>query len=314
MEVKSVLKFIKEYFLITLGLILHVLGWSVFLLPNNLIGGGVTGIASIVQYATQGVIIVGYTYFALNAILLVIALLTLGKSFSGKTIFAIVVTSALLTVVPGSIPPDIIHSLSMENGKLMSVIMGGVMVGIGIGITMTQGGSTGGTDIIALIVNKYRNVSPGRMILWMDAVIILSSFFIPSYTADGTLMPWTEKFATIIYGFILVIISTTVLDLYLSGSRQSVQLFILSKKYEEIADQITNRMHRGVTVLDGKGWYTKQNAEVLMVLTRKVDLNPMLKLVKEIDPDAFLSVASVTGVYGKGFEALKYGRNRKRDK
>lgn len=311
METRKALKFVKEYSLITVGLLLYVIGWSVFLLPNNLIGGGVTGVASIIQYATHGFIKVGYTYFALNSILLILALILLGKSFGGKTVYAIFVASIGLTLVPEIVPKDIIQSLALDNGKLMSVIMGGAMVGVGIGLTMTQGGSTGGTDIIALIVNKYRNVSPGRMLLWMDAAIILSSFFVPSYTSSGELMPWTDKFTTVIYGFVLVVISSTVLDLYISGSKQSVQLFILSKKYAEIADTITHQMHRGVTVLDGKGWYTQQDTEVLMVLTRRADLNIMLKSIKEIDPDAFLSVASVTGVYGKGFEALKYKKNKK---
>ena len=179
------------------------------------------------------------------------------------------------------------------------------MVGVGIGLTMSQGGSSGGTDIIALIVNKYRNVSPGRMILLMDVVIILSSMLVPSYTADGALLPWTEKVTTVVYGFILVMVNSTVIDLYLSGSRQSVQVFILSKKYEQIADTITHELRRGVTVLDGKGWYTKHNTEVLMVITRKTDLSILLRAIKSIDPDAFLSVSSVTGVYGKGFDQIK---------
>lgn len=303
-NVKTALRSVKEYALITLGIALYVTGWNVFLIPNNLIGGGVTGIGSIIQYATGGVIKVGYTYFALNIILLVIALFTLGKGFGGKTVYAIIIASIGLNA-QSLIPQDIIQTLAIDNGKLMSTIMGGVFSGVGIGMCISQGGSTGGTDIVALIVNKYRGVSPGRMILWMDVVIILSSFVVPSYTADGMLMPWTEKLTTVIYAFLLTTITSTVLDLYLSGSRQSVQLFILSRKYDEIADFIAHEMHRGVTVLDGKGWYTKQNTEVLMVLTRKADLNVMLKQVKIIDPDAFLSVASVTGVYGKGFESIK---------
>lgn len=125
-------------------------------------------------------------------------------------------------------------------------------------------------------------------------------------------MPWTEKLTTVIYGFMLVVITSTVLDLYLAGSKQSVQLFILSKKYAEIADAITHDLHRGVTVLDGKGWYTKQDTEVLMVLTRKADLNIMLKYIKTIDPNAFLSVASVTGVYGQGFESIKLASKKKK--
>ena len=305
MNKKSVLTIFKEYSLITLGILLYVTGWAVFLVPNNLVGGGVSGVASIIQYGTRGFIKIGTTYFVINAILLVIALFTLGKSFGGKTVFAVILASVGLNVFQDLIPAEIIQTLAVDNGKLMSTIMGGIMVGVGIGLTMSQGGSSGGTDIIALIVNKYRNVSPGRMILLMDVVIILSSMLVPSYTADGALLPWTEKVTTVVYGFILVMVNSTVIDLYLSGSRQSVQVFILSKKYEQIADTITHKLRRGVTVLDGKGWYTKHSTEVLMVITRKTDLSILLRAIKSIDPDAFLSVSSVTGVYGKGFDQIK---------
>ncbi|MBQ3821144.1 MAG: YitT family protein [Bacteroidales bacterium] len=305
MNKKSILTIFKEYSLITLGILLYVTGWAVFLVPNNLVGGGVSGVASIIQYGTRGFIKIGTTYFVINAILLVIALFTLGKSFGGKTVFAVILASVGLNVFQDLIPAEIIQTLAVDNGKLMSTIMGGIMVGVGIGLTMSQGGSSGGTDIIALIVNKYRNVSPGRMILLMDVVIILSSMLVPSYTADGALLPWTEKVTTVVYGFILVMVNSTVIDLYLSGSRQSVQVFILSKKYEQIADTITHELRRGVTVLDGKGWYTKHSTEVLMVITRKTDLSILLRAIKSIDPDAFLSVSSVTGVYGKGFDQIK---------
>ena len=298
MNKKSILTIFKEYSLITLGILLYVTGWAVFLVPNNLVGGGVSGVASIIQYGTRGFIKIGTTYF-------VIALFTLGKSFGGKTVFAVILASVGLNVFQDLIPAEIIQTLAVDNGKLMSTIMGGIMVGVGIGLTMSQGGSSGGTDIIALIVNKYRNVSPGRMILLMDVVIILSSMLVPSYTADGALLPWTEKVTTVVYGFILVMVNSTVIDLYLSGSRQSVQVFILSKKYEQIADTITHKLRRGVTVLDGKGWYTKHSTEVLMVITRKTDLSILLRAIKSIDPDAFLSVSSVTGVYGKGFDQIK---------
>ncbi len=302
---KSAFIFFKEYALITLGILLYVTGWNLFLIPNNLVGGGVSGAAAIIQYATRGFIKIGTTYFVVNVVLLVIALFILGKGFGGKTVFAVILASVGLNALQDLIPAEIVQTLAIDNGKLMSTIMGGILVGVGIGMTMSQGGSTGGTDIIALIVNKYRNVSPGRMILWMDVVIILSSMLVPSYSHDGTLLPWTEKVTTVVYGFILVVVNSTVLDLYLSGSRQSVQLFILSQKYAEIADMITHNLHRGVTVLDGKGWYTKHDTEVLMVLTRKSDLSMLLRLVKSVDPNAFLSVSSVTGVYGKGFDTIK---------
>lgn len=295
----------KEYALITLGILIYVLAWTVFLLPNNLIGGGVTGISSIIQYATHGIIKAGYSYFVINLVLVIAAMMILGKGFGGKTIYAILLASLGLNMFQGIIPQDIVQTLAIDNGKLMSTIMGAIIIGVGIGITITQGGSTGGTDIIALIVNKYRNVSPGKMLLAMDAVIMMSSMVVPSYTADGALMPWTEKFTTVIYGFILTTVCSTVLDMYLSGSKQSVQLFIFSSRFEEIADAINNNLHRGVTVLNGMGWYTKNDAKVLVVITRKSDLTSFLKYIKAIDPAAFVSVSSVTGVYGKGFDTFK---------
>ena len=302
---KTALTHIKEYAIVTLGILLYVLGWSIFLVPNNLVGGGVTGISAIIQYATHGMIKIGYSYFVLNAGLIVAALFVLGWGFGGKTVYAIVLASVGLNVFQGIISPDFIQAIALDNGKLMSTIMGGIMVGIGIGLTITVGGSTGGTDIIALMVNKYRNVSPGRMILWMDVVVILSSMLVPSFTASGEPVPFVDKITTVVYGFILIVVNSTVLDLVVSGSRQSVQLFILSKKYSVIADAITTELHRGVTVLEGKGWYTREETGVLMVLTRKADLNIMLRYIKAIDPQAFLSVSSVTGVYGKGFDKIK---------
>ena len=302
---KSVWKTLSEYALVALGILMYVLGWTLFLIPNNLVGGGVTGLSSILQYATHGVINAGWSYGVINILLLIVALRLLGKSFGSKTIFAVVLASVGLSFLQKIIPQGIIQSLALENGKLMSTIMGGMLAGAGIGMTMSQGGSTGGTDLIALVVNKYRNVSPGRMILWIDVAIILSSLFFPSYMPDGSLMGWSDKITTVVYGFILVVVNSTVLDLYISGSRQSVQLFVLSDRFAEIADAVTNDLHKGVTVLDGEGWYTKQSRKVLMIITRKTELNIILRYIKSIDSNAFLSVSSVTGVYGKGFDTIK---------
>lgn len=319
---KTTLTIIKEWLLVTLGIVIYVGGWSLFLIPNNLIGGGVSGISSMIQYATGGAIQMGYSYFVLNAILIVAAVVILGMGFGAKTLYAIVMASFLLRFMPGWIPPEIINTLALQNGKLMSVLMGGLMAGIGIGMSISNGGSTGGTDIIALIYTKYRNVSPGRVILVLDFVIIMSSLVVPSFVndvdpatgeillgADGKplqhLMPFADKITTVVYGLILVTVNSYVLDLYISGQQQSVQLFILSREYEKIADAITQELHRGVTVLDGKGWYTKQDTKVLMVLTRKTDLNLLLRYIKQLDSHAFLSVSSVNGVYGKGFDTIK---------
>ena len=318
---KSLFTHIKEWLLVTVGILIYVTSWSVFLIPNNLIGGGVSGISSMIQYATGGTIQMGYTYFVLNAILVAAAVIILGMGFGAKTIFAIIFASVALRFLPDMVPTTIVKTLAIDNGKLLSVLMGGLLAGIGIGMSISNGGSTGGTDIIALIYTKYHNVSPGKVILVMDFIIIGSSLLIPSYVtqldASGLpvldaagnpvtfKMPFAEKITTVLYGLILVTVNSYVLDMYISGSQQSVQLFILSKEYEKIADAITKEMHRGVTVLDGKGWYTKQDTKVLMVLTRKTDLNLMLRYIKQLDSTAFLSVSSVNGVYGKGFDTIK---------
>ena len=295
---------LKEYALVTFGVISYALGWSIFLLPNNLIGGGVSGFASIVYYATG--ISMGVTYFILNILLLVIGTKILGTGFGGKTIYAIFMTSFMLSLMPKIIPSDFISEFALSNGKLVCTILGGMIAGFGIGLSISQGGSTGGTDIIALVWCKYSPASPGRVILIVDVGIILSSLLFPSYnTESGELLPFAEKLAVIVYGLIQVTVSGYAVDLYLSGSKQSVQAFIFTKKVTEMADAIAFDMKRGVTVLPAKGWYSKEDKQVLMVVTRKADLNLLLRYVKSIDPDAFLSVSTVMGVYGQGFDTIK---------
>ena len=293
----------KEYGLITLGLLAYALGWTIFLLPNNLVGGGVSGFAAIIYYATG--IPLGYTYLVVNVVLLLIAIKILGTGFGGKTIYAIIMTGICLNVFPGLVPSEFINEFAVSNGKLICTVLGGIIAGVGIGISISQGGSTGGTDIIALLWCKFRNGSPGRVILIIDVLIILSSIMIPSYTESGELLPFSEKLAVVVYGLIQVTVSGYAVDLYLSGSKQSVQSFIFTKKYEEMADAIAFDMKRGVTVIPAKGWFSKEDVNVVMVVTRKSDLNLLLRYVKTIDPEAFLSVSSAMGVYGKGFDTIK---------
>ena len=294
---------VKEYALVTLGVVSYALGWSIFLLPNNLIGGGVSGFASILFYATG--LPMGVTYFILNVLLLVIGTKILGTGFGGKTIYAIVMTSVMLSIMPKIIPADFIHEFALSNGKLICTFLGGIIAGFGIGLSISQGGSTGGTDIVALVWCRFYPASPGRVILIIDVAIILSSLLFPSYTEAGDLLPFTDKLAVVVYGLIQVTVSVYAIDLYLSGSKQSVQAFIFTKKVNEMADAIAFDMKRGVTVLPAKGWYSKEDKQVLMVVTRKTDLNLLLRYVKSIDPDAFLSVSSVMGVYGQGFDTIK---------
>lgn len=299
----TILRGVKEYLLITLGIVIYTVGWAIFLTPNNLIGGGVSGISAIIQYATG--LKMGYSYFVINTILLIISVIIIGPAFGAKTVYAIILASVCLNVFQSIIPETIIRDFALSNGKLMCSIIGGSMAGVGIGMSISQGGSTGGTDIIAMIITRFRNISPGRIILIIDVFIITSSLLFPSFDTTGQVIPFDAKFSIAVYGMIIVTVNGYVVDLYLAGSKQSVQLFILSRHFEEIADMIGRDFHRGVTVLNGEGWYTKQPASVLMVITRKTDLNLLLKSIKRVDPDAFLSISSVSGVYGQGFDSIK---------
>ena len=308
LDSSTILRGVKEYLIITLGLLIYTAGWAIFLTPNNLIGGGVSGISAIIQYATG--IKMGYSYFVINAVLLIISLFVIGPSFGVKTVYAIVLASVCLNVFQTIMPESIIQDFALSNGKLMCSIIGGSMAGLGIGLSISQGGSTGGTDIVALIITKFRNISPGRIILTMDVFIIASSLLFPSYDTAGQAIPFDTKFSIAVYGMIIVTVCGYVVDLYLAGSKQSVQLFILSRHFEEIADMIAKDFHRGVTVLNGEGWYTKQPASVLMVITRKTDLNLLLRSIKRVDPEAFLSISSVSGVYGQGFDTIKVAKKK----
>ena len=305
MNARTIVSEVKSYLLITVGLLCYVLGWVIFLIPNNLVGGGVTGISSIVLYAFG--VPISVTYFVINAILLLIALKVLGKAFGLKTVYAVAVTTIFFQFVPQFIPQDFIQEIAISNGRLLSAIFGGVMSGLGIGISFTQGGSTGGTDIVALMVTKYHNVSPGRVILYLDLVIIASSLLIPAkevMDASGAMVreSWGMRIATVLYGYMLIASSSQIVDMVMAGKRQSVQVFIFSACYDQIADAITSRLGRGVTVMDGEGWYTKQNRKMLLVLIHKTETNKLYSLIRSFDKEAFISMAPVSGVWGKGFQ------------
>jgi uncharacterized membrane-anchored protein YitT (DUF2179 family) len=189
--------------------------------------------------------------------------------------------------------------MALDNGKLVSALMGATASGVGIGMVIAQGGSTGGTDILAQIIGKYRNISPGRFMMSFDLLIIASLFFISDEPTIGL------KLAAVLYGYLIIGLFGYTVDVMLSGAKRSVQYFIFSAKYQEIADRISNELNRGVTVITSQGWYTKNEQQVLLVIVRRTEANAVAKIVKEVDKNAFLSKASVSGVYGAGFEVLK---------
>ena len=297
MEKNKVLSTLKSYAIITLGLVLYVLAWVVFIIPHQLVGGGVTGISAVIQYCTG--FNVSYSFFIINGILLLIALKVLGPAFGVKTVYAMVVTTLLLRFLPYLIPQEFIQIIALDNGKLLSVMIGGTLSALGISLTFSQGGSSGGTDIIALMITKYRAISPGKILLILDIFIIASSLIVPT---EGS---WGVRVANLMYGYVMAGVFSVALDVFVSGSKQSVQIFIFSKNYEKIADRITADVHRGVTALQGKGWYTKTESTVLMVVARKQELKFLLNIIKAEDPQAFISVGSVSGVYGFGFDVIK---------
>ncbi len=275
----------KAYSVITLGLFINAIGWTAFLIPAEITGGGITGVATVIFYATK--IPVWIPYLIINSILILISIKILGKSFGIKTIFATATLSLFFYILQGIIVEPIVS----EN--FMSSVIGGILAGVGVGIVFSQGGSTGGTDIIAMIINKYRNISPGKVILYADVIIISSSFLI------------FKSIEKIVYGYVTMAVTAYAIDLILTGAKRTVQLFIFSKMHEEIAEKITSDIHRGITLIDGTGWYSKQESKILMVLVKKQESNNLLRIIKDIDPDAFISVNSVMGVYGKGFDRIK---------
>ena len=289
-----IFKEIKSYIIIVLGLICYAFAWTGILAPAEVMGGGASGIGLLIYEFTGGAagggIPIGNSFFALNLVLFVIGILTIGPKFGVKTIFAIIVLSVLLRLGQAYIPADL---MGLTDDKLLSSILGGVMCGIGVTVGFTQGGSTGGTDIIAMIINKYYRISLGRTIAFCDMIIVSIAYFI------------YKDISAVIYGFVTMGVVSYTIDFIMSGNKQTVQLMVFTKKYEEIAKEITSTSERGVTLLKSLGWYTKNESYVLMTFCRRTELSFMHSIIKRIDPDAFISNSSVSGIYGKGFEELK---------
>ena len=285
----QILKTVKSYLLMTIGLFIFVFSWTAFLIPHEIAGGGVSGLASVINYATG--FDVSYSYLIINAVLLGIGFLVLGKAFGFKTIYCIAVAALMFEFLP------LIPWVSDIEDKLINSLIGGTMSGIGIGIIFLQGGSTGGTDIVALIIAKYREMSPGRVFIICDLVIIGSVYFIPGKSLED-----------VIYGYIEMVSFSYVIDMILTGNKQSLQVFIFSSKYAEIADRVSSEMGRGVTALSSMGWYSQSESKMLVVILRKSQLADISAIVKEIDNNAFISVSAVMSVYGQGFDQIKSGK------
>ena len=297
---KLILKEIQDYVGITLGLLLYSIGFTVFLMPYEIVTGGVAGISAIIFYATG--FNIEYSYFLINAVLLIVALRILGWKFLSKTIYAILVLSFLLgffqTLLPRDEAGNFVKILG-EGQNFMSLILGCTMTGSALGIVFLNNGSTGGTDIIAASVNKYHNFSLGTVLTFLDLLIIGSCLLIPAF---GDMLQRTYM---VVFGLCTMVIENFMLDFLINRQRQSVQFMIFSKKWQEIANAIGTQLEHGVTILDGHGWYTGHEQKVLCILAKKSESTVIFRIIKSIDPQAFVSQSAVIGVFGEGFDQIK---------
>ena len=292
MKLSWILEEVKDYLFIALGCLFYCVGFCTFMLPYEFTPGGMTGVSAIIYYATG--FPTQYSYFIINAILLAIGLKVLGFKFFTKTIYATLCITFFLGIVQevlmqadGTLPRVV------GDQSFMAAVLGACIEGAALGLVFLNNGSTGGTDIIAAVVNKYRNFSMGRILMWLDFVIVSMSFFV--------FHDWNK----VVTGYVILLISMILLDYTMSSATQSVQFTIISEKHEEIAEAINHEVRRGVTELRGEGWYSKQERRVLIVMARRRESTQIFRLIKHIDNKAFVTMTKVVGVYGEGFDSIK---------
>ena len=304
----------------TFGMFCYAFGWLMCVLPAGGMGGGAAGLATLINAilpsSMTGFLTIGTLVFIINCVLLILGVMIVGWKFGIKTLYCILIMSVMFNVVESCLEPDLMVNMlkGVDAWRLLLVVLGAASCGVGIAVSFMQGGSTGGTDIVAMIINKFRTVSYGKVLLMTDCGILISSVFLTTVvtianSADvielTTIEPLSSlAFARMIYGFIMIAVIGYTVDFVQSGNQQSNQIMIFCKDYEAMADMINTKAHRGATLIDAMGWYTKTPSKAVMVVCRKRDTSMILKLVREQDPSAFLTVGSVMGVYGQGFDAL----------
>ena len=279
----------KDMFFITLGILMYAFGYTAFILPEHVVMGGVAGISALLFYAFK--LPPGITIWVLNLTMLVIAYRALSKQFVVRTVIGVTILSALVGVLQPFF--EQFPVITPGEDKFMHVLIGGALGGAGLGIVFSHNGSTGGTDIIVALLNKYTRMSFGRAMQTCDICIICSSYFL------------FHSLETIVYGVAFTLIASFVCDYVINGTRQTVQFIIISKKYDVIADTINNSVHRGVTLIKGTGWYSKSDVQILIVLERKYESQEVFNLIKRIDPMAMVSQSFCQGVFGSGFDTIK---------
>ncbi len=299
---------VRDYFMITFGLVLYAIGFTAFILPHSVVIGGMAGLGTLVYFASGKIIPVAVTMYGVNLMLLAAGWKMLGKDFVMRTIFGATGISVFVGLIEGyftSHPPLLADTP-------MSIILGGILCGLGIGTIYIHNGTSGGSDIIAAMVSKVSNVSVGRTLMIVDMTIVGLTFFLPF---EGDLQARIQAtIPRIIYGWVCIFIYSYITDLLINTNRQATQFIIFSSKWKEIADHINQDAKRGVTVMDGEGWYSKQNVKVLMVWCRKIESVLIFRIIKSIDEQAFISQANVNGVYGKGFDMMKVKMKKNKQK
>ncbi|MCM1437215.1 MAG: YitT family protein [Prevotella sp.] len=299
---------LKDYAVILVGLMLYAIGFTAFILPHEVVIGGVAGVSTLVYFASGRLIPVAITQYATNLILLAMAFKVVGKTFVLRTIFGATFISLFIGILD-PIFAGLQHPLMQDTA--ISVILGGIMCGIGVGLVFIHNGSSGGTDIVAAMVSKVSNVSIGRTIIFVDMSIVACSIFLPF---EGTFTERVEaRVPLMVYGFIVTWIIAYMCDMIINTNRQATQFVIFSSKWEEIASRINKEAHRGVTVMDGMGWYTHQEVKVLLCWCRKIESVTIFRIVKSIDDKAFITQSNVNGVYGKGFDTMKIKFKKKHE-
>lgn len=309
MKYDSLMSNAKDYAVILFGLMLYAIGFTAFILPHEVVIGGVAGVSTLVYFASGRLIPVAITQYATNLILLAMAFKVVGKTFVLRTMFGATFISLFIGVLENFFN-NLSHPLMQDTA--ISVILGGILCGMGVGLVFIHNGSSGGTDIVAAMVSKVSNVSIGRTIIFVDMSIVACSIFLPF---EGTLQERIEaRISLMVYGFIVTFIIAYMCDMIINTNRQATQFVIFSHKWEEIAQRINSEAHRGVTVMDGMGWYSKQDVKVLLVWCRKIESVTIFRIVKSIDEDAFITQSNVNGVYGKGFDTMKVKMKTKKNK
>lgn len=303
----KVLKTIWEYIVLTFATFVFTVSWEAFMIPNGMSAGGIMGVCTILEFATGGFIKASLSFFIINAFLILLAVLVFGIGFGFKTIYCIVMSSVFLWLVSDlgwlhSIPGNFLY---VEDKTLVPIIAG-IFEALGIGLAIRSGGSTGGTDIIALIINKYWPVSLSGVFFVSDFIVVIAQLMLrPGF---GSYVGDPKTFNDVMYGILEIVTFALTIDLFTVGGRKTMQLLVFSEKYQEIADYVCNTMERGVTVLKAQGWFTRRDRNVLLVLLTRQELSSLSKVVNAIDSKAFLSVSAAAGVYGEGFEQIKTGK------